>query len=108
MLSQNSIKKQENTLDRKDFKNYLDKIHSIGNLVLVSKKINSSKGDHSIKEGIDTILSYKDLGTSFKTTKDLAVSIKNKSYIWDFTDIDARTEKLCIESYNLFINDFHR
>ena len=101
ILPQNSLRSKKGKMSNKDYVNDEERLNSIGNLVLVHKKINSSKGDKGIRAGIDTILEYKDEGTSIKTTRVLAEKIKKNGYNWSYSEIAERTNELCSQAFKL-------
>mgnify|MGYP001301625078 CR=1 FL=1 len=101
ILPQNSLRSKKGKMSNKDYVNDEERLNSIGNLVLVHKKINSSKGDKGIRAGIDTILEYKDEGTSIKTTRVLAEKIKKNGYDWSYSEIAERTNELCSQAFKL-------
>ena len=102
ILPQNSLRQKKDSLSEGEYKKFEEQLNQIGNLLLVSKKINSAKGAKAIKEGIDVILDWSTKGTDFKTTRTIAEDIKTKSYQWDYPDIITRTNQLCNKSFESF------
>lgn len=79
-------------LKQEDLKNY---VNLIGNLTLLSKKLNSKAQNKIIKEKISE---FRD--SRLKITKELVTFFENNNYAWSEADIRKRSKDFAILSYD--------
>jgi hypothetical protein len=80
-------------------------VNSIGNLFLLEEKYNGDKGDRKpfdlTEDKSTNIISYLELLTKYKSTKNIFSEIK-KTGKWEIDDIEQRTTNLAERTYVLF------
>lgn len=83
-------------LNKKDVKDY---VNLLGNLTLVSKKINGSIGNKPLKEKTEEFNK-----TKLKLNEELLKQWKDTDYMWTKAEIDARQKELAEYAYDVVWN----